>query len=126
MQTATVVCREFRGSVLWLVSIKRDTLACDWSSDSSRARRFETVAGALAASDFAAREYGAVCYVRDAEGCALKRADDSAEPVGVATRGEFRRIVTAAPSDHGPHCAEHAGFQDGCDACYAVHRCRSH
>lgn len=120
MQKQTVVVREFRGDVLFLAAIERGTLAFTWSADSASARRFETVAGALAASDLAAKEYGAVCYVRDAKGCAIKRADAS-EPVGVATRAEFRRIVTAAPSEHAPHCDEHSGFTDGCSACYSVH-----
>lgn len=122
MSKSYVVVREFRGDVLYLVSVQRAALSFDWSNSSARARRFESMSGALAAASLASREYGAQCVARDAAGCLAQSAEQrDPEPVGVATRAEFKRIVTAAVADHGPHCAEHAGFTDGCAACYSVH-----
>lgn len=117
-----VVVRDFRGATLFLVKVQRAALSFEWSDSSARARRFESMAGAMAAASLASREYGALCVVRDAAGCLAQSAEQrDPEPTGVATRSEFKRIVTAAVSDHGPHCAEHAGFTDGCAACYSVH-----
>lgn len=122
MSKSYVVVRTFRGATLFLVSVARASLCFDWSADSARARRFESMAGAMAAASLALNEYGAAVVVRDAAGCLAQSAEArDAEPVGVATRGEFKRIVTAQPAERGPHCAEHAGFTDGCSACYAVH-----
>lgn len=136
-----VVCRDFRGALLFLVSVRRDSLAFDWSADGAKARRFENHAGALAAARLARDEYNASCAVRDAAHCLLVPAASALgqphkfdsrgrpldnEPRGVATRGEFRRIVTAQQSEHGPHCAEHSGYTDGCAGCYAAHLKRSH
>lgn len=134
---AYVVVRDFRGDTLYLVKVQRAALTFEWSNSSAAARRFETMAGAMAAASLASREYSALCVVRDAAGCLAQSAAAAgavtahkhdargrpidAEPVGVATCAEFKRIVTAAVSDHGPHCAEHAGFTDGCAACYSVH-----
>lgn len=117
-----VVVRTFRDATLYLVKVQRAALTFEWSNSSANARRFESMAGAMAAASLASAEYSAQCVVRDAAGClAQSAAMIDAEPVGVATRAEFRRIVTAAVADHGPHCAEHAGFTDGCAACYSVH-----
>lgn len=121
-----VVVREFRGALLFLVSVQRSTLAFEWSADSARARRFESMAGAMAAASLALNEYGANVTVRDSAGCLAQPAGAvNAEPVGVARASEFRRLVTAAQSERGPHCGEHAAFTDGCSACYSVHADRS-
>jgi hypothetical protein len=144
-----VVAREFRGATLFLVSVDRASALFDWSSDSSRARRFESMAASMSAASLAMAEYGALCVVRDAVGCLAQpaaaaeqqqrttyasarqsaldklngtRRTAEGEPLGRASRSEFRRIVTAEVTAHGPHCDEHSGFTDGCSTCYSVHR----
>jgi hypothetical protein len=101
--------------------MQRATLGFEWTADRAKAQTF-SADRALAAARLFIREYGTMCHVVDADGCGIKpRAADTAEPQGIARKSEFRRIRTADVTAHSPHCAEHAGFTDGCADCYDMH-----
>lgn len=112
------VSRAFAGAVLWLVSFDAQSSAFVWSADSKRAAILPPAA-AFRAAALARDAYGAAAIAEPSPADAVP--SDASEPVGVATRAEFRRIRTADVAERGPHCAEHAGFTDGCAGCYSVH-----
>lgn len=120
-----IVARMFQGARLFLVRYSRhDGALCDWSADQSKAHVFGTTSSALGAAAFCALFWRADCGVIDGDGNVLQPAEArefSAEPTGRAKRTEF----TALPVERSIGCEQHAGFNDGCAACYALHAARS-
>ena len=126
----SVISRSFRGATLYLTAHSGRTLFT-WSADKSKAEPFETAAAALAVADRAAREYGADCAVIDAPGNLIQPAAargverETLRAKGSAARALEFATITAQPSERGPHCAQHAGFTDGCAGCWSHHEANS-